>query len=149
MRHLATALLLLTALAGASAQDGAWSTDYPASVAAATKAGKPLLLDFTGSDWCGWCIKLRKEVFDTPAFAAWAKDRVVLVEIDFPNGKPQSDAVKRQNEELQQRFRIEGYPTIILLDPTGKKVLGQMGYQQGGPAPWTAAADEIIGKAGK
>lgn len=134
---------------GADAPAVPWLTDFPAAVAKATKAGKPLLLDFTGSDWCGWCKKLHGEVFDTATFATWAQDKVVLVELDFPHRTPQEQALKEQNETLAKRFGIHGYPTIILLDPTGTTVLGKMGYQKGGPGPWTAAADGFITKAEK
>lgn len=126
-----------------------WMTDYPGAVAKATQAGNPLLLQFTGSDWCGWCKKLHKEVFDTTTFAGWAKEKVVLVELDFPRKNPLEQALKEQNEALAKRFDIGGYPTIVLLDPTGTTVLGTMGYQKGGPVPWTSAADALITKAGK
>lgn len=142
-------LILALALAACLvAADGAkagptWHTDLAAATALAAKEKKPLLVDFTGSDWCGWCIKLKKEVFDTPEFAAWAKDKVVLVEIDFPRQKAQADAVKQANIALAQKHGVEGFPTIVLLDAAGKE-LGRLGYQKGGPQAWTAAADKLL-----
>lgn len=140
-----TLLLLLTFCISANAAEGLhWFTDYPAAVAEATKLKRPLLLDFTGSDWCGWCIKLKKEVFNTPEFAAWAAQKVVLVEVDFPQGHSLSDAEQKQNDALAKQYNIEGFPTIMLLDASGKKQLGSLGYEAGGPAVWTAKADKIL-----
>jgi protein disulfide-isomerase len=136
----ATAFLLLAAL---GAGEAAWSTDVPAASAAAAKEKKAILLDFTGSDWCGWCVKLKKEVFDTPEFATWAKDKVILVEIDFPRGKSQPAKVKKQNDELSNKFKIDGFPTIVLVDAKGNE-LGRLGYVPGGPAKWIAEADRVL-----
>lgn len=135
--------LALTASAFLGAAEGAWLTDAAKAKAEAAKSGKPILMDFTGSDWCGWCVKLKKEVFDTPEFTAWAKDKVVLLEVDFPRKKEQSAEAKKVNRELSETYKIEGYPTIIIADAAGKE-LGRLGYQQGGPASWTAAADKFI-----
>lgn len=118
-------------------------TEVAAAQALAGKTGKVVLMDFTGSDWCGWCVKLKNEVFDTPEFTAWAKDKVVLLEVDFPRKKEQSAEAKKANRELAEIYKIEGYPTIIIADAAGKE-LGRLGYQQGGPAAWTAAADKFI-----
>lgn len=126
-----------------------WMTDFPAAVASGAQTGKPLLLDFTGSDWCGWCKALHEEVFDTPGFAAWAQKNVILVEVDFPEKTPLEATVKQQNEALAKRFKVGSYPTIMLLDPTGTKVLGKMGYQKGGSRSWTKKADAIIAQGGK
>lgn len=144
MIRFALAALLLTAALLPAAEGAAWQTDFKAAVAQATKEKKALLLDFTGSDWCGWCVKLKKEVFDTKEFAAWAAKNAVLVEVDFPRKKEQSAEVKKQNDALQQQYKIEGFPTIVLLDPTGTKELGRLGYMKGGPQAWTAKADETL-----
>ncbi|MBL8750029.1 MAG: thioredoxin family protein [Planctomycetes bacterium] len=128
----------------ADAGEGAWMTDYKAAVAKAKKEKKFVLADFTGSDWCGWCIKLKDEVFSKPEFQEWAAKNVVLLELDYPKNKPQSDEIKKQNEGLAKEFRIEGYPTILFLDGSGKKV-GQMGYEKGGPAAWIPLAEKELG----
>ena len=97
------------------------------------KEGKGLLLNFTGSDWCGWCHKLEGEVFAKPEFKAYAAKHWVLVYLDFPQDKPVRDAA--QNEKLQQRFGVEGYPTIVLLDGDEAQI-GETGYEEGGAAKY-------------
>ncbi len=124
----------------------AWGTDYEKALATAKKDKKVVLADFTGSDWCGWCKKLKAEVFDTKEFQDWAKKNVVLLEVDFPRQKEQPKELKKQNEELQKKNKIEGYPTILFFDAKGE-VVGKMGYQEGGPSKWTKDADAIIAKA--
>lgn len=113
-----------------------WMTDLPAAQAQAKKEGKLVLVNFTGSDWCGWCKKLQNEVFSTKEFEQYAKDNVVLVEIDFPDKKPQSQQLKAANEALQTKFKAEGYPTIVVLNKDGKEVWRQGGYLPGGPTAW-------------
>ncbi len=91
-----------------------------------------LLLDFTGSDWCGWCRILRKEVFSQPEFEEYAKKNLVLVTVDFPRTKALSLEVRKQNQSLAQKFEIRGFPTIVILNGEGKPV-GMLGYVPGGP----------------
>ncbi len=105
-----------------------WSTDY----AAAVKTGRPVLLNFTGSDWCVWCHRLRDEVFQTTFFAQYAAESLALVELDFPRKKSLSPELKKQNDALAQKFAVDSYPTIILLGPDGQE-LARLGYMQGGP----------------
>ena len=136
------ALIAGLALASASAAELPWLTDLPKAQAQAKQDKKLVMLDFTGSDWCGWCIKLNKEVFSTPEFAEYAKKNVVLVEVDFPRAKKQSDEQKKANEALQQKYKIEGYPTIIVLNSEGKQV-GQLGYMPGGPKAFIAELDKL------
>jgi protein disulfide-isomerase len=114
-----------------------WDDDYDKALAKGKQEKKLVLLDFTGSDWCGWCIKLDKEVFSKKEFKDYAKENLVLVEVDFPNSKPQSRKLKEQNEKLQSQFGVKGFPTIIVLNGDGKKV-GELGYQEGGPEPFVA-----------
>ena len=142
MKKAAMALIAGWALASASAAELPWMTDLPKAQAKAKEEKKLVMLDFTGSDWCGWCIKLNKEVFSTPDFAEYAKKNLVLVEVDFPRAKKLSEEQKKANEALQTKYAIEGYPTIIVLDGEGKKV-GQLGYQPGGPKAFTAELDKL------
>ncbi|MBM3857196.1 MAG: thioredoxin family protein [Verrucomicrobia bacterium] len=126
------ALILVTTCLSAA---DLWMTDYPAALKKASKENKLVLLDFTGSDWCPWCMKLDKELFSQPAFEKYAEKNLVLVLVDFPQGKKkseQSEALKQQNQELQTKFKIEGYPTLILLDAQGKQ-LKSSNYLSGGP----------------
>jgi thioredoxin-related protein len=90
-------------------------------------------MDFTGSDWCGWCIKFKKEVLDTAEFQEYAAKNVVLVEVDFPSKKEQSAALKKANAELKKQYDIKGFPTLIVLDKDGKEIGRQVGYAKGGP----------------
>ncbi len=114
-----------------------WTTDYKAALAVAANQHRNVFLFFTGSDWCGWCKKLDGEILSTPEFKAYAGAKLVLVELDFPRQKEQSEAVKSQNQELQRQFKIQGYPTVIVLNPQGESV-GRFGYQPGGPEPFIA-----------
>jgi len=134
----ATALVSVSAFA---TPEG-WTTDFSAAQVEAAASEKDLLMDFTGSDWCGWCIKLKDEVFLTDEFKATAPDDFVLVELDFPNDKPQPDTLKAQNAALAQKYNIQGYPTIILADAKGKPY-AQTGYQPGGPEAYLAHLDEL------
>ena len=110
-----------------------WGDDYKAALADAAKQNKNVLLDFTGSDWCGWCIKLKKETFNQPAFKEFADKNLVLVEVDFPQGKTLPPAVKKQNDQLQEQYQVQGFPTLVVLNPQGKIIKQQSGYIPGGP----------------
>jgi thioredoxin-related protein len=109
---------------------GEWQTDYAKALHTAKAENKQVLLDFTGSDWCPPCLALRKQVFSTPAFQAYAEKNLILVEIDFPQRKEQSAELKNQNERLAKDFAVDdkGFPTVILLDPAGKTVREFSGY---------------------
>ncbi|HEY4989455.1 MAG TPA: thioredoxin family protein [Opitutaceae bacterium] len=110
-----------------------WTEDYAAAAARAKKENKMLLLDFTGSDWCSWCHRTDKEVFDTQKFKDFADQNLILVKVDFPKSRPLSDEVKAQNAKLQEKYGVEGYPTLIVLSPDQKVVFKQDGYKEGGP----------------
>ncbi len=136
-------LEMFTAQSIAGGVTPGWLTDYKKALETARSEKKAVLLDFTGSDWCGWCIKLRKEVFETAEFSKYASNNLVLVEVDFPKGKPQSDELRKQNRELQEQFGIEGFPTIVVLNSEGK-LLGRTGYVPGGPQPFIKEIESII-----
>jgi protein disulfide-isomerase len=116
------ALALLLGLGSARA-DATWLTDFQKAQAEAKAGHKLILLEFTGSDWCIWCIRLEAEVFSQPEFADFAKKNLVLVRADFPRAKPLSAEVRKQNQELAQRYEIGGFPTIrrasVAGDPPG------------------------------
>lgn len=137
-----TALKMFTPQSLAEGVKSDWLTDYTKALEKAHTEKKAVLLDFTGSDWCVWCVKLKREVFDTPQFAQYAKTNLILVEVDFPNSKPQSDELKKQNAGLQQQLGIEGFPTIVILDSEGKP-LGNAGYIPGGPQPFIQKIESI------
>lgn len=128
-RLLALTLWALSTAAACAAP--VWLTDLDEAKKVATKENKPILVDFTGSDWCGYCIKLHAEVFDKPEFEAFAKD-YVLVELDFPNKKPQPADVKAKNREIKQKFAVTGFPTILLIDAKSGEAYGrESGYGPG------------------
>jgi len=106
----------LASSAFASALPG-WSTDLEAALAQAKSENKPVLVEFTGSDWCPPCIKMRKEVFSKPEFVEAASKKFILVEIDVPRGDKE---LAEKNRPIAQEYKIEGYPTVILLDAAGK-----------------------------
>ena len=105
-----------------------------------------MLLDFTGSDWCGWCMKLSKDIFSQPEFKEFAAKNLVLVEVDFPARKPLADEVKARNSALAAKFGVEGFPTLVLVDASGKEVARHVGYLPGGPGSlvkWVETAREL------
>lgn len=132
---LAIAAIILSSFGAAQAAE--WSTDVPKAIAKAKAENKLVLLDFTGSDWCGWCIKLKREVFDTPEFEAYAAKNLVLVEVDFPRNKVLTPEQKAANQALAAKYGIKGYPTIWVLEGSGMPV-GKLGYMEGGPKPFIA-----------
>ncbi len=108
-----------------------WTTDYKAALAQAKAQKKLVLLDFTGSDWCGYCKLLDKEVFTQAAFTDFANKNYIQVTVDFPQQTPLPDAVKQQNDTLGKEFNIDGYPTLIVVDANGKELGRQVGYDPG------------------
>lgn len=132
--------------AAESATGANWLTDFEAAQATARAEGKPLLLDFTGSDWCIWCIRLTDEVFSREAFVSYADASLVLAKIDFPMKKPQSEELVAQNRALAEKFGIQGFPTIILLSPEGE-LLAKTGYQRGGPEAYVAHLQKFLADA--
>lgn len=139
---ISTAVLSMVAIAGESG----WLTDYEAAKAQAKAENKPIFINFTGTDWCGWCIKLEKEVFSKKEFQDYAKEHLVLMEVDFPRKKELPAEVKAQNKKLDKEFKIEGYPTLFLLDADGKKLTGDVGYREGGPAAYVEHLKRLLKK---
>ena len=136
---LAATMTLGTALAGGEG----WSDDFAASKKQAAEQKKDLLIDFTGSDWCGWCIRLSNEVFKHDAFNKGVKDSFVLVELDYPRDKSKlSEETQKQNSELQQTYGITGFPTILLCDAEGKPY-AKTGYKPGGPEQYVTHLNEL------
>jgi protein disulfide-isomerase len=110
-----------------------WLHDWNKAQEEAKANHKLLFLNFTGSDWCGWCIKLDKDVFSQPKFKDYAHDNLVLVELDFPRRKSQPTEERKQNMELAQQYDVLGFPTIVVLNSNGQKVWKFDGYFPGGP----------------
>jgi len=163
MRYLTIAVVLLFLLfrltvSAHAAAEAEWMDDYEAARAKAAKDGKDLLLDFTGSDWCVWCKKLKAEVFGQEAFKADAAKHFVLVELDYPRQKKLPEKLTQQNEKLSKDFGIAAFPTVFLTDAKGR-AYAKAGYEAGGAEKYVAmlatlrakkvARDEAFGKAEK
>lgn len=119
-----------------------WLTDFEESKSLAAETDRLILANFTGSDWCAPCMQLKKEVFSTDEFAAYASENLVLLELDFPRQTPQAEDLQRQNQELAGEFEIEGFPTLILLNSQGEEAKRFVGYMPGGPTKFLAWTDE-------
>jgi thioredoxin-related protein len=146
MKKVLSALIVCCVAGALMAADLPWLTSLPDAKAKAEKGNKLLFLDFTGSDWCGWCMKLDAEVFSKPEFADYAKKNLVLVQVDFPHNKELPADVKAANDALGKKYDISGYPTLIAMKPDGTVVWKQVGYMAGGPAAWIAKLDEAKAK---
>ncbi len=133
--------LTVSSLAGG---DG-WLTSFEAAKAEAAKRQVPILVDFSGSDWCGWCIKLDKEVFSQDAFKAYAKTDLVLLLVDFPRRAKLSETLKKQNDLLAEKFEVQGFPTVLILSAQGKE-LARTGYMPGGAGEYVKHVKSLIGK---
>ena len=108
----------------------------------AAEQDKDLLMNFTGSDWCGWCMRLKDEVFTQPTFKKQAPQDFVLVELDFPQNKQQSEQIKAQNEKWAQKMQVQGFPTIVLADAEGRPY-AFTGYREGGAESYVEHLDEL------
>ena len=128
MKKIALCLLASWAVWQVSAEEGAWQTDFSKAQAQAKSEKKMVLMDFNGSDWCPPCKALRKTVLNSQEFKDFAKDNLVLVDVDFPHQKQQTEELKKANKALAEKFSIEGYPTVIVLSPDGKELKKMVGY---------------------
>ncbi len=145
MKTIAVALMGCWVLGQASASELEWMTDLPKAQAKAKDEHRLVMLDFTGSDWCIWCKKLKQEVFTTPEFARYAKTNLVTVEVDFPRGKEQPAELKKANKALLEKYHIEGFPTVVVLNTEGKR-LGELGYDEGGPKAFIEKLEALKAK---
>lgn len=135
------ALASMTVCSGSAADF--WIEDFREASRKAQDTGKYLLVNFTGSDWCGWCIRLDKEVFSTPEFEQYADENLVGAYIDFPRRKQLPEERKKVNMELAQQYEVPGYPTILIMAPDGSLV-ERTGYRPGGPEAYIEHLAAII-----
>ncbi len=142
MKKLILGLTTALALFSATAAEVTWLTDATKAQMQAKAEKKLVMLDFTGSDWCGWCIKLHKEVFSQPEFIEYANKNIVAVEVDFPSKKKLNAQQRSDNDALAKKYGIQGYPTLIILDGDGKKV-AEMPYVKGGPKAFIAEFEKL------
>jgi len=146
MKQLIMGVVASLAIVTANAAELKWHTDLPAAKAKAKADNKLVFLEFTGSDWCPPCKKLHADVLDSKEFADYAAKTFVLVELDFPRRKAQSEDLKKANKALAKEFGIEGYPTVIILDGDGKELLRKVGFGGGSAGDYIAKLKEGTAK---
>lgn len=150
MKSLLRTLVLFVAVTSVSLASEGWLTDWEAAKAKAKADKKPILINLTGSDWCGWCIKLEKEVFSQKAFKDFAAENLILMEADFPKKKELPAELKKQNAALEKEYLAGGgYPTVYLLDAEGGKLSEDLAVLKGGPDAYIAKLKELIAKTKK
>lgn len=137
--------IVLVSSSMAFAAEG-WLTDWEAAKAKSKAENKPILLNLVGSDWCGWCIKLEKEVLSQKAFKDFAAENLILMEADFPKKKELPADLKKQNDALKKQYLNGGYPTMYLVDAEGKKLSEDLGELKGGTDAYIAKLKELIAK---
>jgi protein disulfide-isomerase len=138
------AFTLTTLTLSAFAKTG-WEDDFAKGLAKAKETGKPALVDFTGSDWCIWCKRLDEEVFSKKEFKDYVKDKFELVMVDFPQLRPLPKKKAEANQAVAEKYKIQGYPTVLVMDGDGK-VLAKLGYMEGGPKAFIAELEKIAKK---
>jgi len=142
--------VLIALLSGNAAYAGAdWETDFAYAKALAKEQGRFILLDFTGSDWCPPCIQLEKNVFQKAAFQEYARNNLVLVTVDFPRGRKLDEALAEQNKALARKYEVPGFPTVVILNPSGEEVGRHVGYRPGGVQSYLEFLESVINSGGK
>jgi thioredoxin-related protein len=149
--RLATLAVVATAtlaiLSAQTAKAATWRTDFESAKTEAKRDGKVIVMNFTGSDWCGFCIKMKKESLDLKAFTAYADKNAVLLEVDFPRRKKLPAAQSKANEALRKKYDVEGYPTFVITDAAGRELGRHVGYLPGGPLAFVEKIEKVKSKA--
>lgn len=140
-KYLAVAAAFTALCASAFAAAG-WEEHFDKGLRKAKESGKLALVDFTGSDWCIWCKRLDAEVFAKQEFKDYVKDKFELVMVDFPQAKPLPTEHAQANERLAEKYKIRGFPTVLVLDGEGKE-LARLGYVEGGPKAFIAQLEKV------
>ncbi|MFO1461593.1 MAG: thioredoxin family protein [Verrucomicrobiota bacterium] len=138
MKRFSLYLVLLMGAAAVAVATPGWLSSYDQALKFAKKTKHPILLNFTGSDWCVWCKRMGKESLGTKEFIRFASTNLLLVEVDFPETTPQPQEVKQANASLQAQFGVSGFPTFILVSPEGKELGRHVGYLKGGAPAFTS-----------
>ncbi|MCK5594892.1 thioredoxin family protein [bacterium] len=136
-------LTVISFLITNSSAQATWINDYDQALKDAKQHNRPILINFTGSDLCDWCVRLKKEVFSKPTFKDYADNNLILLELDFSGKKPQSPKIKKQNNELAMKYAVRGFPTIILINEKGD-IIARTGYRRGGPAKYIEHLKKLI-----
>jgi protein disulfide-isomerase len=137
------AIALSAVLAVTAQADATWQTDYRKAQEEAKANHRLLLVDFTGSDWCGYCIRFNREVLSKTQFKDYASKNLVLLEVDFPRAKQQSMSLREQNQRLAEEYQIEGFPTIVVLNGDGHKIWRFDGYFPDGADAFIAELEKL------
>ncbi|MBK7339357.1 MAG: thioredoxin family protein [Saprospiraceae bacterium] len=133
-----------TPTSSALAANEGWLTSLEEAYKISKKTGRPILANFTGSDWCGWCKRLTANVFVTDEFKKWANKNVILLELDYPRYKKLPDDLRQQNASLQQQFQIQGFPTVWVFDLEKDKTTKQFQIAQIGRTGYKPTSAEFI-----
>lgn len=133
-------------LTGYSESVSLWISSSDAAMQRANRENKLVMAMFTGSDWCPWCVKLEREVFDTPEFRDWANQNAIPLKLDFPKKTKLPYELRTQNEKMLQKYaaHVKAYPSVLFLDSRGEFV-AKMGYARGGPEAWISKAEQKLG----
>jgi protein disulfide-isomerase len=143
MKKIAICLLACWAVIQVTAAEGEWLTDLSKAQTIAKEQKKMVLMDFNGSDWCPPCKALRKNVLSSPEFTEYAKKNLVLVDVDFPRHKELPEELKKTNDALSQKYKIEGFPTVIVLSSDGKELTKKVGYDGQNAKDFIAELDKL------
>ena len=123
--------LMLFCCSFLAAADLKWMTDFQKATTLSKETNKPIVILFTGSDWCIWCTKVEKEIFNTPDFQAATMNKFIFVKADFPLNTDLPIDLILQNEKLKNQYGVKGFPAIVVISPSGE-LLGNLGYKEGG-----------------
>jgi protein disulfide-isomerase len=146
MKHLVALFVAVLTLGQAIAAEATWLTDLTQAQTQAKAENKLILANFTGSDWCPFCVKLDKEVFQTKEYKDFAASKYVLVTVDFPRKKALADDIKKANTSLKAKYKVGGFPTLVVMDSAGTKLGEEVGYGGGGPKAVIAKLEKIAAK---
>ena len=141
---LMSGLLFTSGAEGAQPDHINWLTNFDEALNLSKSTSKPIVLFFTGSDWCGWCIKLEKESLDTPEFARAVGDKFIFVKLDFPVNSTLPPQIAAQNKQLQKKYNVSGFPSLIILDGKQQTKIGATGYRPGGGRAYADHLTKII-----
>ena len=139
-------IALVLAVSIAAHAGPGWLTDPVKAKVQAQKENKAVFVEFTGSDWCPPCKKLKAAILESPVFQEYASKKLVLLEVDFPRQTEQAAELKSQNAKLKQRFKITGYPTVILLDKNSKELDRWVGFGGESPEEYIAKLEALLAK---
>ncbi len=142
MRHIAATLWVAIGLVCMQARADVWEANLRRAIARSRKEHKPILLNFSGSDWCGWCMKLEEDVFATHEFKSFAREKLVCVLVDTPHRSKLPEEIAKRNEKLKKKYQIKGFPTILLIDGKGNEI-ARTGYKPGGAPKYVRHLREI------